>query len=186
MHTRLHWESPFSREACLMGQFTSHEALVLRWAELCIDPQLRDLPGKIELNAYGVIELTPASNRHARRQAAVVFALSQQLPAGNALVECSIATAEGVRVPDVAWASSTFLARHGVTTPFPAAPEICVEVRSPSNTDEEMALKTRLYLEAGAVEVWIVSELGVWEIYNAQGAQPTSRYAVQLNLPIPR
>lgn len=174
-----------------MGQITSHEALVLRWAELCNDPLLRDLPGKIELNAYGVIEVSPASNRHGRQQAAIAVALSQQLPAGESLVECSIATTEGVRVPDVAWASSAFLARHGDTTPYPAAPEICVEVRSPSNTDEEMALKTRLYLEAGAVEVWIVSELGVcelgsWQIFNAQGALPSSGYAVLLNQPASR
>jgi hypothetical protein len=32
-----------------------------------------------------------------------------------------------VRVPDVAWASPEFIARHGVTTPFPSAPEICAE-----------------------------------------------------------
>jgi Uma2 family endonuclease len=166
-----------------MGQITPHEALVLRWAELCNDPLLRDLPGKIELNAYGVIEMSPASNRHGRQQAAIAAALIQQLRDGEALVECSIATDEGVRVPDVAWASSTFLARHGDVTPFPAAPEICVEVRSPSNTDEEMALKTRLYLGAGAIEVWIISELGDWQAFDAQGRRETSRYAVQLTPP---
>jgi Uma2 family endonuclease len=169
-----------------MGQITSHEALVLRWAELCNDPLLRDLPGKIELNAYGVIEMSPASNRHALKQAAISNALSQQLPNGAALVECSIATTEGVRVPDVAWASSAFLAKHGEATPFPQAPEICVEVRSPSNSDEEMALKARLFLAAGAVEVWIVSEAGTWQIFDAQGARPSSRYAVRLDLPVSR
>jgi Uma2 family endonuclease len=163
-----------------MGQFTSHEALALRWAELCNDPLLRNLPGKIELNAYGVIEMSPASNRHARQQAALAIALGQQLPLGEALVECSIATSDGVRVPDVAWASKEFLARHGDITPFPAAPEICVEVRSPSNTDEEMALKTRLYLEAGAAEVWIVSEAGAWQVIDAQGERTSSRYGVNL------
>ncbi len=166
-----------------MGQFTSHEALALRWAELCNDPLLRDLPGKIELNAYGVIEMSPASNRHALAQAEISNSLAQQLRAGRTLVECSIATSDGVRVPDVAWASSEFLARHGDITPFPAAPEICVEVRSPSNTDEEMALKTRLYLEAGAAEVWIVSEAGVWRVFDVQGERASSRYAVRLAPP---
>ena len=168
-----------------MGQITPREALVLRWAELCNDPRLRDLPGKIELNAYGVIEMSPASNRHARQQAAIAVALGQQLPGGETLVECSIATAEGVRVPDVAWASFEFLGRHGDTTPFPEAPEICVEVRSPSNSDEEMTLKTRLYLDAGAVEVWIVSEAGPWQVFDAQGAQSSSRYSVRFTLPVP-
>lgn len=166
-----------------MGQITPHEALVLRWTELCNDPLLRDLPGKIELNAYGVIEMSPASNRHGKQQAAIAIALGRQLPAGEVLVECSIATAEGVRVPDVAWGSAAFMARHGDVTPFPEAPEICVEVRSPSNTNEEMAFKTRLYLAAGAVEVWIVSELGAWQVFDASGAQAVSRYAVKLSPP---
>jgi Uma2 family endonuclease len=168
-----------------MGQITPHEALALRWAELCSDPLLRDLPGKIELNAYGVIEMSPASNRHGINQVAIARALADHLPTGTAMVECSIATTEGVRVPDVAWASADFMARHGDVTPYPAAPEICVEVRSPSNTDAEMAFKTRLFLEAGAVEVWIVSEDGSWQVFDADGLQPASRYGVQLALPAP-
>ena len=163
-----------------MGQITLHEALALRWAELCADPLLHDLPGKLELNGMGVIEMSPASNRHGIRQLAIGAALSTQLPHGTGIVECSIATTDGVRVPDVAWASADFMASFGDLTPFPSAPEICVEVRSPSNTDAEMAHKTRLYLEAGAVEVWIVAEQGAWQVFGAQGEQPTTRYAVTL------
>jgi Uma2 family endonuclease len=168
-----------------MGQITQYEALALRWAELCNDPLLRDLPGKIELNAYGVIEMSPANNRHGIKQVAIAQAFGLQLPTGTAMVECSIATTEGVRVPDVAWASTEFMARHGEVTPFPAAPEICVEVRSPSNTDAEMAFKTRLFLEAGAVEVWIVTEAGNWQVFDAKGPQAATRYGVQLTLPAP-
>lgn len=168
-----------------MGQLTSHEALALRWAELCSDPLLRDLPGKIELNALGVIEMSPASTRHARLQAAIAHALMQQLPAGAAMTECALATAEGVRVPDVAWASADFTARHGDSTPLPQAPEICVEIRSPSNSDEEMAMKTHAYLAAGAVEVWIVDEAGSLQVFGAQGPQEASRYPVRLALPPP-
>jgi Uma2 family endonuclease len=168
-----------------MGQITPHEALALRWAELCNDPLLRDLPGKIELNAYGVIEMSPASNRHGMNQAAIARALGEQMPAGESIVECSIATSEGVRVPDVAWMSREFLARHGDVTPYPEAPEICVEVRSPSNTDAEMAFKTRLFLEAGAVEVWIVSEAGAWQVFDKDGPQTVTRYGVRLTLPSP-
>jgi Uma2 family endonuclease len=39
-----------------------------------------------------------------------------------------------------------------------AAPELWIEIRSPSNTDEEMALKMRHYLEAGASQAWVVDE----------------------------
>jgi len=42
--------------------------------------------------------------------------------------------------------------------PTTLAPEICVEVMSGSNDFEEMHEKRRLYREAGAEEVWIVTE----------------------------
>jgi Uma2 family endonuclease len=91
-----------------------------------------------------------------------------------------VLTSDGVRVPDVAWASADFMARHGDATPFPQAPEICVEVRSPSNTDAEMAYKTELFLQAGAVEVWIVDEAGAQQVFDAQGECSTSRFGVVL------
>lgn len=168
-----------------MGHMTSHEALALRWAELCADPRLRDLPGKVELNGYGVIEMSPASNRHGLIQSCIAQALGRDLRAGLAFVECSIATTDGVRVPDVAWASAAFVRRHGETTPFPRAPELCIEVRSPSNTDEEMEHKTGLYLSAGAVEVWIVGEDGSLKVFDAQGRREASGYTVTLEIPAP-
>ncbi len=165
-----------------MGQITSHEALALRWAELCNDPGLNDLPYKIELNAYGTIEMSPTSTKHARFQFAVGHALARQLPAGTVMTECPIATIEGVRVPDVAWASPEFVARHGDATPLPQAPEICVEVRSPSNSDAEMEMKTRAYLAAGALEVWVISDAGACQVFDADGARAASRFAVSLAL----
>lgn len=165
-----------------MGQMTSQEALALRWAELCNDPGLRDLPYKIELNAYGTIEMSPTSTRHARYQASVAFDLARQLPQGTVTTQGPVATGEGVRVPDVAWASPEFVARHGDATPLPQAPEICVEVLSPSNTDAEMEMKIRAYLAAGAVEVWLITDAGVRQVFDASGARPASRYNVQLAL----
>jgi Uma2 family endonuclease len=166
-----------------MGHVNRHEALALRWAALCNDPLVRNLPGKIELNGYGVMEMSPASNRHGIAQGAIAQALGNQLPGGTVIVECAVATSDGVRVPDVAWASAVFMAEHGDTTPFTNAPDLCIEVRSPSNTDDEMALKTRLYLEAGALEVWIVSEEGAMQVFDAHGECATSRFVVKLTLP---
>jgi Uma2 family endonuclease len=159
---------------------TPQEALVLRWAQLCSDPSWNDIPGKIELNGRGVIEMSPATNRHGIRQMDIGHALRLQLPAGTTIVECCVLTTDGVRVPDVAWASAAFMARHGNLSPFPQAPEICVEVRSLSNTDAEMAYKTELFLAAGALEVWIVSDAGGWQVFSADGQQPASRFGVQL------
>jgi Uma2 family endonuclease len=166
-----------------MGNLTSREALALRWSEVVNDPSLRDLPYKIELNAFGKIEMSPANNRHARLQARIASELRNQLHEGDTLTECPISTEIGVRVPDVAWASNAFLERHGETTPFPQAPEICVEIRSASNAAEELEMKTRAYLAAGANEVWIVSEDGELAVFDRDGRRAASAYRVTLSLP---
>ena len=168
-----------------MGLFTSYEAQALRWAELCKDSSLNDLPFKIELNRYGTMEMCPTSTRHARFHGLIAGDLRVQLPEGTVYGECPVATIEGVRVPDVAWASAAFFARHGDATPLPQAPEICVEAVLPTNTDDEMEMKTNAYLKAGAIEVWIVSEAGGLEVYSADGRQSASRYPVKLKLSMP-
>jgi Uma2 family endonuclease len=45
------------------------------------------------------------------------------------------------------------------------APEVCVEVLSPSNSEPEMNEKRALYFEAGAHEVWICRRDGKMEFY---------------------
>ena len=69
--------------------------------------------------------------------------------------------------------------------PLPQALEICIEVRSLSNSDEEMEAKRKAYLAAGAVEVWIVSEAGSVDIFDATGRCEASRFGVRLTLPAP-
>jgi Uma2 family endonuclease len=166
-----------------MGLHTAYETLVLRWAELCNDTSLHDLPFKIELNSYGTMEMSPANTRHARYQAAIAHELAGQLPHGTAFTECGVATVdEGVRVPDVAWGSAEFVKRHGDATPLPQAPEICVEVLSPSNTKEEIEMKIRVFLAAGALEVWIVAVSGHIQVHSAEGPQAKSRYPVAITL----
>jgi len=128
----------------------------MTWADVMANPHLKDLPFKIELNKWGRIEMSPASNEHGLLQYNIGKELDQR-PGGSVLVECSIATSDGVRVADVAWVSDARLASFGGATPYPRAPEICVEVMSPSNTWGEMYTKAVLYLEAGAEEVWVVA-----------------------------
>ena len=45
-----------------------------------------------------------------------------------------------------------------------------------------MAMKTRAYLGAGAVEVWIVDDTGALQVEGASGAQPVNRFGVTLAL----
>jgi Uma2 family endonuclease len=165
-----------------MGDLATREALIVRWQEVLKDPTLRDLPYKIELNSWGKVEMTPASNRHGRLQAALALELGRQLQ-GMVITECSILTRIGIRVPDIAWASPAFMQAFGEITPYTRAPEICVEILSPSNVEAEVVEKTAAYLAAGAYEVWLVSEDGAVRFVSPNGDQTTSRFPVVLSLP---
>lgn len=166
-----------------MGNLDTAEALTLRWAEVCRDASLQDLPYKIELNAWGKIEMSPASYRHGLLQGAVAVELGRQLPGGCVIAECPVMTEIGVRVPDVAWASDAFVRGNGETTPCPTAPEICVEIRSPANTDAEISAKTRTYLTAGAHEVWVVDESGAIRYFDSAGEKRASKFGISISLP---
>ncbi|MBN2578243.1 MAG: Uma2 family endonuclease [Pirellulales bacterium] len=128
------------------------------WQEVIDNPLLDNLPFKIELNKYGQILMSPASNKHGIIQIEVALALAGKKMGGRVISECSIETSEGVKVADIAWTSDEFMQRHGDTTPYPQAPELCVEIVSPSNTGAEISNKVDLYLAQGAKEVWIITE----------------------------
>lgn len=58
---------------------------------------------------------------------------------------------------DSAFISNESLAIHGYPQGFfPTAPDIAIEVVSPSNTSEEMMEKVNLYLQHGSRLVWII------------------------------
>ena len=113
-----------------MGDLASQEMLLARWVEVQADSSLCDLPYKIELNADGVIEMSATNTKHGMLQADLAHLLKQRLPAGGVIVECPILTRIGLRVPDVCWASDSFLAGHDAEEVFTRAPEICIEVLS--------------------------------------------------------
>ncbi|HHT00519.1 MAG TPA: Uma2 family endonuclease [Thiomicrospira sp.] len=141
----------------------------MEWQQVIDDPLLRDLPFKIELNKWGNILMSPASNNHGRWQFEVGALIKQKKQSGVIITECSIQTTEGVRVADVAWLSEQFVAQYGFVTPYQVAPEICVEIVSPSNSVGEMNEKVRLYLEKGAREVWLCNQKGEISYYAQQG-----------------
>ncbi len=147
----------------------------MNWQQVCEDPSLQDLPYKIETNEYGQIVMSPASNQHGRNQSRIAGLLLQIVPLGTVLSECSIATDSGVKVADVAWLSPEFFEEWEYTTPYPVAPEICVEVRSPSNLDRELDEKRRLYLDQGAKEVWVCDSFGNVDFFDQDGAMDRSR-----------
>ena len=128
------------------------------WASVIDNPLFKDLPFKIELNRFGQILMSPASNKHGRTQSRTVVALDRHKRGGEVITECSVQTSDGVKVADVAWASDVFIAKFGYETPYQKAPEVCVEITSPSNSQAELEHKIELYLAKGALEVWVVSE----------------------------
>jgi Uma2 family endonuclease len=132
----------------------------MQWAEVLENPALRDLPFKIETNRFGQIVMSPASRKHGRYQAIISNLLFSMASHGEVSTEVPIETREGVKVPDVVWVSAQRLAAETNPLTFTKAPELCVEVLSPSNRDAEILEKRGLYFEQGAVEVWICDEAG--------------------------
>jgi Uma2 family endonuclease len=62
-----------------------------------------------------------------------------------------------------------------------AAPELCVEVLSESNSSREIDEKRAAYFAAGAHEVWIVDPQGeTIAVFGANGPRERSAYDVDL------
>jgi len=152
-----------------------------RWAEVLADPALAELPFRIETNSHGQLLMTPpASGEHSYRQSAIILLLSRLL-GGHPLPECPISTVDGVKAADVGWYSDARFALVRGQDAFEQAPEVCVEVLSPSNTDFEMRQKKSLYFEAGAEEVWLCREDGRLEFYGS--SQPNAPLAASPRCP---
>jgi Putative restriction endonuclease len=96
------------------------------------------------------------------------------------LAGVGIHTADGVKAPAIAAASARFVEatdEHGFLT---RAPELCIEIMSPSNSREEMRHKSLLYLAAGAVEAWVCAEDGQMHVFAGTGRSKSSRLVLDL------
>jgi Uma2 family endonuclease len=161
----------------LIEEPLSSEELAARYRALCDDPCYANVPGKIELDVWGRMVMTPASFYHGVVQGRLCRSLAKL--GGEVVVEAPVVTLMGLFVADVAWASARFMSAHGAETPLTRAPEICIEVVSPSNSVKELREKTEAFLTAGAEEVWIVyPQSKRCEFYGKQGLVLSSNYAV--------
>jgi len=152
----------------------------MEWSDVINDPVLQNLPFKIELNKFGKLLMSPASNSHGRYQGRIAGVLHQRQPEGEVITECSVQTSDGVKVADVAWASAAFIEEFAYATPYPKAPELCVEIVSPSNSKIEIAEKVELYLAKGALEVWVVYENKQLDIFSHIGKVEESQFATDV------
>jgi Uma2 family endonuclease len=140
----------------------------MNWQEVCENKYLQDLPFKIELNKWGQIVMSPAKPKHSLYQGIIQNLLNSLIKTGFAFPECAIQTEDNVKVADVVWCSDQRLDIIEEEIAASIAPEICVEVKSASNTLEEMLYKKDLYFGAGAEEVLLCDQAGRMSFYNQQ------------------
>lgn len=141
------------------------------WKEICADPLLAELPFKIESDRWGnVVMSPPAGANHSDYQGEILAALLRLLPNGYTRAEYPVQTNDGVKAIDVVWVSRE---RHkqkpGSSIVHLLAPEICVEVFSPSNIRAEIDEKMRLYFERGAQECWTCDGKGSLSFFDPSG-----------------
>lgn len=147
----------------------------MQWKDVVADPRLQDLPFKIETNEWGQIVMSPTRLQHGNYQTRIAVLLTAQLgEAGEVVTECAIQTRMGTKVADVAWFSAERWEQVKDEYDSPIAPEICVEILSPSNSSGEIEQKRTLYFERGASEVWICDVGGAMTFYTAHRAVVTS------------
>ena len=147
------------------------------WDKLIADPELAKLPHRIETDEFGQIILSPPpAPSHGSRQSRISWQLRNLASHGEVVSECPISASKGVKAADVAWCSEEIWTEAEKLSCFPKAPEICVEVISPSNTTGEIDQKKHLYFEAGAKEIWLCSEDGQMHFYlSADELAPASQ-----------
>jgi Uma2 family endonuclease len=158
----------------------TYEELAARYRAMCHDKRFENLQAKVELDTWGRMIMSPASNYHGILQGR----LSQRLLplGGHAIAEASVLTSLGLQVADVAWASPEFMQTHRAETPFTRASELCVEVASPSNSLKGLREKSSAYVAAGAQEAWIVfPQSKRIEFYAQEGPIEHTRFAIDLS-----
>jgi Uma2 family endonuclease len=155
------------------------EQLARRWQALCADPSFADIAGKVELTEWGeILVMSPVGKTHGLLAIRVAEALRAAL-GGRTMVEVGVATDIGVRAPDVAWCSDAFLAAHPEDAPLAGAPELCVEIASPSDALPKLREKAAAYVRAGATEAWLVLPRSRQvEIYGREGRRAATSFPI--------
>jgi hypothetical protein len=156
------------------------EQLTKRWQALCADPSFEDLAAKIELTEWGEILMSPVGKTHGLSAAHIAEVLRNAL-GGRVMVEVGVATAIGVRAPDVAWCSEHYLEMHPEEAPLSRAPELCVAIVSAISALPKLREKATAYVNAGATEAWIgFPQSRQIEIYGPEGRRETTSFSVDL------
>lgn len=141
----------------------------MNWEDLCHRPDLHNLPFKIELDAHGKVIMSPVKVYHSALQGELAALLRLNRRDGKILTECAIHTRVGTRVADAAWASPDTYRIIRTEAECSVAPEVCIEILSSSNTEEEIETKKTLYFEQGAREFWLCERDGAMVHFDPRG-----------------
>lgn len=135
---------------------------LLTAAEFAARPDPAD-GSKEELVRGEVITMPPPGFLHGLVQGTVAFLLitfARASGLGRVTVESGTVTEhdpDSVRGPDVAFWSFSRVPADQVPESYPdVAPDLCVEVKSPSNTPAKTTSKVREYFKSGVRLVWVI------------------------------
>lgn len=119
--------------------------------------------GRCELKRGRVVPMPPPKPRHGLLVAELVYRLKafmRTVRIGQIMAESGIRTErepDTVRGSDISYMSNARFAEAGKAAAYPdIAPELCVEVASPTDSLPKLREKAAEYLAAGVLLVWIV------------------------------
>jgi Uma2 family endonuclease len=125
--------------------------------------RLPDEDCRMELVRGVVVREPRARFEHGRKHADVVYVLRRHVEEHPVGKVCGAETGfilstdpPTVRAPDAAFVAAARIPAGGVEGFFPGAPDLAVEIVSPSSTASDIQAKVFDYLDAGARLVWVV------------------------------
>ncbi|MGQ0815176.1 MAG: Uma2 family endonuclease [Gemmatimonadota bacterium] len=146
---------------------------VAEYEKLPSDPQYRD-----ELSRGRLIREPRPGARHGRVAFEIASALREFVRAhelGSVEMECGFllnVSDNIVRGPDAAFIARDRLPKKVPVGFWPFAPDLAIEVVSPSNTTSEIESKVLEYLDAGTRMVWVIDpETRVARVYEGNEAR---------------
>jgi Uma2 family endonuclease len=130
--------------------------------KISLEEFIKNPPKNAEWVNAQIIEKQSMGFLHSRVQVQLAILLSAFLDAnklgGSVCSELLCRTLKQARKPDVAYMSAKQVQDYG-STDFTTLPEcfpLVIEIASPSDIVEDIFSKAEEYLEAGALEVWLV------------------------------
>jgi Uma2 family endonuclease len=118
--------------------------------------------------------MSPQKLYHSILQGKIANLLRQFKQTGEVFPECAIYTTKGTKVADVVWVSEERFKIIKKEIECSVAPELCIEVISDSNSQQEMNEKKTLYFAQGAKEFWLCDQNGNITFFNITGQLNTS------------